>query len=731
MKRDEKGFLSDLNWGQLNLVELLLAGIVLAVAIDIVAGSIPVLFGLTKPQALMIGVALALVPIGYFTLRFLGKRERTRTFSGFLVYHIGNNEVVEVPQYHFSSKVREYLLNGLAENPRLRELWDQDQRQESELGILESEKLKLMTEAAVCYVLFELSQHLNGYFTRGEFEGEKLREYKRKDLSDITEVNRFLDLFSMPLDRRSPKHGTHYAPFVLKLPDRSTIRGQTEPGFEIETKRMRMKISVTLGVHKTDLPTDFRRMYLGLDEMTKSKTHTLEISLDVSVSFKLRAFFSVTGWNYYRWMDSFLSELDGKFSETAFFERIGWEKASIVIESTTKYAQREQRRLRALKERREIYLETATLTNWLLEYHQHHEDNNGVTNDLWSLNLSDLSEEPRRIPFLSRSEWNAPEKPGKSLSELPRIQVDWDTILLYDKKSRTDFEIDHDLINDRELIGQSIWDAPTLYLDSVSGSVGEGTIRLGVKICRYYANATRMIKLENETIEGVRLDLFDNCPIRERYFLRVGDIEDNLYKPMTLGCMVVFALKAEDGYDIILQVRSNKNATANSVVSIAPTYGLSPFLEDPPEYKGLLFYNFLKEYLEEFFNRKELVRPFHSFHSRGTHKRYYDSIYGSPEVQPLLGDNFNLYYLGFGFNLINGFPNIGLLAKLDSENDSRFIKEKIDPNWEIASNSELNNRERGINFINSSKDADRLKELFLRIEPAGAFFLASALGYLG
>ncbi|MFW9804930.1 MAG: hypothetical protein ACFFFC_19910, partial [Candidatus Thorarchaeota archaeon] len=500
--------------------------------------------------------------------------------------------------------------------------------------------------------------------------------------------------------------------------------------FEIDTERMHMEFSVAFGYRETDLPTDFRRVYLGLDQMTKSETYTLETSLEVAVSFKLRTFLLPrSGWGYYRWMDSFLSELDKKFSETAFFEKIGWEKASIVIESTTKYAQRERRRLQALQERRRIYLETETLTNWLLDFHQHHEDNNGITNDLWTLDLGDLSQETRRIPFLSRPEWNAPQKPSKTLSELPRIQVEWDTLLLYDKKTRTDFEIDQDLIIDRELIGQSIWDAPTLYLDSVSGSVDEGTLRFSVKICRYYANATRMIELENETIEGVRLDLFDSCPIRKQYFLKIGNIEDNLYMPMTLGCMVVFALKAERGYDIILQVRSSKNATANSVISIAPTYGLSPFLGDPQDYKGLLFYNFLKEYLEEFLNRKELVRPFHSFHSPRTHKRYYDSIYASPEVQPLLGDDFNLYYLGFGFNLINGFPNLGLLAKLDSEDDARFIRDQIHPNWEIARDSELNDRERPINFINS-KDSDKLREAFERIEPAGAFFLSSALGYL-
>jgi hypothetical protein len=508
MERNQKGFLSDLISRQSNLLELLLAGILLAFAIDIFAGSIPALFGLTQRQVFIVGIIFALVPVAYFIWRFIGERERTRAFNGLLIFHTRNNEIIDIPRYHFSSKVREYLLNGLTENPCLRELWDQDQGQGFERETLDSEKLKLMEEAAVYYVLFDLSQHLNDYFAGDEFKGEKLREYTRKDLSDIAEANRFLDLFSTPLDRRSRKHEAHYVPFVLKLPDKSNVRPHTESGFEIETKRMCMRISVTLGVRETDLPADFRRVYLRLDEMTKSETHTLEVSLYVSVSFKLRAFLSRTGWGYYWWVDSFLSALDGKFSEIAFFEGIEWEKASIIIESTTKHTQREQRRLRALEENRRTYLETERLTNWLLEYHQYHEDNRGVTNDLWTLNLSDLGEGTQRIPFLSRPEWNAPEKPSKGLGELPRIQVDWNTILFYDKKSRTDFEIDYDLIYDRELIGQSIWDAPTLYLDSVSGSIVEGNIKFGVRVCRYYANATSMIRLENETIEGIRLDSF-------------------------------------------------------------------------------------------------------------------------------------------------------------------------------------------------------------------------------
>ena len=184
--------------------------------------------------------------------------------------------------------------------------------------------------------------------------------------------------------------------------------------------------------------------------------------------------------------------------------------------------------------------------------------------------------------------------------------------------------------------------------------------------------------------------------------------------------MIVFALKTDDGYDIILQVRSDKNATANSVTSIAPNFGLSPFLERPPDYSGLLHYNFLKEYLEEFFDRKEFVREFHDALSPETQKRHYDLIYNSPEVEPLLGDDFNLYYLGFGFNLINGFPNIGLLAKLDNTDSAKFIKDCLEPNWEVAT---------GFTFVNC-KDSARLKEVFGRIEPAGGFFLASALNHL-
>jgi hypothetical protein len=195
---------------------------------------------------------------------------------------------------------------------------------------------------------------LRSYFAGNGFKAGKIEEYTHKDLGDVVEVNRFLGLFSMPSDQRPQMHQVDHTPVVLQLPKGSQIRAQTNSGFGIETKRMYMRVGVTAGVRKSDLPSDFRRVYLGLDEMTKSKTHTLGVSINVTISFRLRAFLSRTGWDYYRWVDSFFDKLEGDFSEAKFFEKIGREKASIIIESTTKHTQREQRRLGSRRESKDL-----------------------------------------------------------------------------------------------------------------------------------------------------------------------------------------------------------------------------------------------------------------------------------------------------------------------------------------------------------------------------------------
>jgi hypothetical protein len=59
----------------------------------------------------------------------------------------------------------------------------------------------------------------------------------------------------------------------------------------------------------TVIDSSFHKYFLGI-ERTKD-INDLEITINIDIKFKLSAFFSVSGWQYYFWLDSFInSSLD-------------------------------------------------------------------------------------------------------------------------------------------------------------------------------------------------------------------------------------------------------------------------------------------------------------------------------------------------------------------------------------------------------------------------------------
>ncbi|MFX0141727.1 MAG: hypothetical protein ACFFDN_49270, partial [Candidatus Hodarchaeota archaeon] len=216
-----------------------------------------------------------------------------------------------------------------------------------------------------------------------------------------------------------------------------------------------------------------------------------------------------------------------------------------------------------------------------------------------------------------------------------------------------------------------------------------------------------MISLENETIKSIKRDSFDKCKIRKKYFSTINGIENNIFIPMTIGCLVVFALKSNDGYEIILQERSQKNLTSNAVTSIAPTFGLSPFIGKPAKYKGLLYYNFLREYLEELHCIRETTDLIKEQSTCRSSEAFYELLYNIEQAKRLIEcADFNLYYIGFGFNLTNGNSNIGLLAKLDDLSISQYIKRSIFTNWELDSVQFVNSKSKEFGMFFSKKLLD-------------------------
>jgi hypothetical protein len=311
------------------------------------------------------------------------------------------------------------------------------------------------------------------------------------------------------------------------------------------------------------------------------------------------------------------------------------------------------------------------------------------------------------------------------------LNIERDTVLKYHKSSEESFFTDNSLIKRQQGLGHRLWNAPSLFLDSISFENGQ--VLLHVKSCCYYAVATNLIRLQDETAHAVKQWSFEQCNLRKKYYLELENAHENLLRPMPIGCLVVFAMKTVDGYEIIMQTRSEHNIISNNVPSVVPDFGLKPFVGLPdhtPERRSLLYYNFIKEYLEELHDMNDLINE---FKLNKPVEQFYEWLYNQTAAKKLWdNDNFHLYYLGFGFNLMSGIPNIGLLAKLDSESDALTIKNSIMTNWEIAKPNPINKYKPTIWYLNATTQISKIEQLFIekQLHPNVSFFLSKALKHL-
>lgn len=369
MHDSRRGFLSEILSGRTNLIEIVVVAILIALGVNLVADGLIIHARLAPLTSILLGLMVILISILYLVARVLGRRTRSRSYTGFFIYDRNKNEVVDVPRYDFSEDLSMKLKAAFLENKALKLIWDREPlRAPREVEIEEAKSkskkemlerwratrdlhsFKLIREATEYYVLDLLSTHLTDYFNDEKFRAENLREFQRNDVPDVLLRNRFLELFSKPMEDRPHfvketfnekengetvamygEGGVIYERFDLILPKESVVRRLRENEIEIETKRFVIRIMVRFEGLGTYIPFEFLKHYLCIDDPLEEVVEYC-VNVDVQVLFKFGALLSGTGWEYYQWVDSFLQVLDKKISENTFFKTIGWNNAMTVIE---------------------------------------------------------------------------------------------------------------------------------------------------------------------------------------------------------------------------------------------------------------------------------------------------------------------------------------------------------------------------------------------------------------
>jgi hypothetical protein len=231
------------------------------------------------------------------------------------------------------------------------------------------------------------------------------------------------------------------------------------------------------------------------------------------------------------------------------------------------------------------------------------------------------------------------------------------------------------------IVGESnsghLWNDDLLYVASISDI--SATPRLSIRTSSYFQYLSACGALEDETSVAVR-SRRPATPIRDRAMLSVEAAAACRLGASGLGMQVTVVFPMDGDIKVLVQRRSLGVATYAGSLAVVPVFACQPSATGgggPPS----LFHNFLREYLEELYDVRDVER----YTSHLDHRWFY----AEPAAQALLAlkasGGFVFELLGVGVDALNGEVNIAALAILL---DPEFVKRELPrmkANWEMTS----------------------------------------------
>ncbi|MBP1640853.1 MAG: hypothetical protein H6Q17_2436 [Bacteroidetes bacterium] len=323
-----------------NVIEIFIVAILITLCINLITTTCYELldFSNKDEMLLLLGIIILLLSVAYFILKIVWKTNIKKVFSGFILINKKDKLPVDCDGYDYLEELRRNLDAGFAENKALEHIWMNDSANRKEKNLL-------IIEATEYYLIDELSTHLTDYFNLRGLDKKQLVQISRNDIPDILFSNRFLELFSKPMEQRASfindidkkdknervgrivysmgGNGAVFKYFDFVLPKGSKV-AKNEDYIEIDTKRFTIKIKVDYEGYGNVLPKGFEKYFLGFNPF--EDVYATEIGIEVLVKFKFESLFYRNGWDYYEWIELFLEKVEKNFSQKNYFEAINWKQ---------------------------------------------------------------------------------------------------------------------------------------------------------------------------------------------------------------------------------------------------------------------------------------------------------------------------------------------------------------------------------------------------------------------
>jgi hypothetical protein len=299
---------------------------------------------------LLIGASLLVIALVYFLTRVIKSKNANYKLRGFVVFDNRKKTIMPVDRYDYSERISRDLEAAMNENPAIRTRWSKDplnRRHEikgEEISHKKSSSHSLLVQLTEYYLLDKISTHLVDYFNSDNFDDKNLVKYERKDIPGALLQNTFLELFSRPMKDRPQfvksalkdegavsanktywmfSNGCIYNYLELVLPKNSRINKDGEEKIKIETPRFSIGFDIEFHGINTNLPQDFEKLFLNVDKFEDVTTY--DVGLGIEIKFKPLAFLTMSGWKYFAWVDTLVSDIKEGFSQSEYLRCLNWD----------------------------------------------------------------------------------------------------------------------------------------------------------------------------------------------------------------------------------------------------------------------------------------------------------------------------------------------------------------------------------------------------------------------
>jgi len=324
-----------------SLLEIILNAIFIGIGIEFIASSSFNLAFKDNPKKdlnfLVIGLIIILVAFIYFFIRFFGNRVSQKVIKGILFVSNKNNELINCEGYRIAEDLHRFVGGACSEDKAFKKNFDNFFAQKDR-----DKGFELISQAIEYFLIERLSTHLTDFYNDKRFNKEHIKEFNRNDIPAILLSNRFLELFSKPMNQRSAfyeeehnnndsggtvvygfgPNGEIYSRFDLVLPKNSKVTRGADNSITIDTGRISLRFKVDCQGFGAVPPSGFMELYLGHNNHRDYMCYEFKIVVDTE--FKLGALVTRKGWEYYEWIDSFMRKVEQYASSTEYFKKINW-----------------------------------------------------------------------------------------------------------------------------------------------------------------------------------------------------------------------------------------------------------------------------------------------------------------------------------------------------------------------------------------------------------------------